>query len=546
MTNTPNLTKLDFSDIKLSLTDYLKNQSVFSGYNFDGSTIQTLIDLLAYNTYYYAFYSNMISNEAFLDSAQRVNSIVSLVKPLGYTIPGLKSATSNITVNVDVPAHTKFNGVFGNGTYYSFYNPEIIPAGVSGNIIEGTFVNKTISNSVNTTNQSYLLDETDVDISTVRIYVTPSAGDEAEWTSINHFPNNAENVFYIERDGNIFTIQFGKENTLGKSIESTDTVRITYLISSGVVANGINSFSSTGFVISDIVTSSGGNDGPDINLIKFAAPKIFSSQDRAITKNDYYGLLSENDMFTDTNDIVVYGGDEVYPPKYGRVFVSYDPTASGTPSTVEIVEFLKTKNTLTIVPEHVTPKKIDVDVSITVIFKSGIGTSEQNTIKTDISSIFQTHVGSGDSGSYKFNNLFSFSDFKSLVLDEYSDKIATIFFNHTTYKMTANNAGVSEFSIENGISLFNDESSTIANISILDVQYNIIIPQNSGTSTVPLELWGIGAPEVSDIDIGAINTSTGYLRINSVYHSEAQINIKTSDNNVTPIQRSLSTFTLLF
>ena len=300
MTTTPDLTLLNFSDIKTSLTDYLKNQSVFSGYNFEGSTIQTLIDLLSYNTYYYAFYSNMMSSEVFLDSAQSINSIISLVKPLGYTVPGLKSATSSITVDAVVPAYTKFNGVFGNGVYYSFYNKEELAAETVSTITEGELTLKSdISNSINLTNQTYMLDETDVDISTIRIYVTPSSGGETEWTNVNRFPNNNEMVFYVERDGDIFTIQFGKENTLGKSILQTDTVTITYLTSSGTSANGINSFSSSVGNITSKTTSVGGNDGPDINSIKFAAPKIFSSQDRAVTKNDYYGLLTENSISTE-------------------------------------------------------------------------------------------------------------------------------------------------------------------------------------------------------------------------------------------------------
>ena len=533
MTNTPDLSKLNFSDIKTSLTDYLKNQSIFSGYNFEGSTIQTLIDLLSYNTYYYAFYSNMISSEVFLDSAQRINSVVSLVKPLGYTVPGLKSASSKITTTntTSIPEYTKFNGVFANSTYYSFYNQ--LPIVDSGTITEGILtLKKDISNSINYTNQSYMLDETDVDISTVRIYVTPTGGIESEWTNSNTFPNNEENIFYIERDGNIFTLQFGKENTLGKSLISTDIVKITYLISSGIDANGISSFSSNGITITDKTISNGGSDGPNLDLIKFAAPKIFSSQDRAVTKNDYYGLLTKNDMFTNTNDFIVYGGDELYPPKYGRVFVSYDPDVSGTPSKAQILEFLKTKNTLTVIPEHIIPKKIKVDVSIFIVFRSNILAAEQATIKSDVKSIFNTHVGFSD----KFNNQFNFSEFKELVLNKYSNKILSITFNSSTFTtILSKMSAINEFSIENNISLFDDASYKIFTYNSIDVS----IPASNNLQTVSLNV------SANDIDAGVVNISNGYFRINSIFTEPTQlVTIKTSNSYILPIIHSLSTFIL--
>ena len=539
MTTTPDLTKLNFSDIKTSLTDYLKNQSVFSGYNFEGSTIQTIIDLLSYNTYYYAFYSNMISSEIFLDSAQNVNSIISLVKPLGYTIPGLKSATSSITVDSDVPAYTQFSGVFGNGIYYSFYNKGVLVEDTPGTITQGTLVLKSdISNAINLTNQTYMLDETKVDISTIRIYVTPLSQSEEEWTNVSRFSNNNENVFYIERDGDIFTIQFGKENTLGKSIVQTDTVTITYLRSSGTSANGINSFSSPGVVVTDKTTSSGGTDGPNINSIKFAAPKIFSSQDRAVTKNDYYGLLTENAMFDTSNDFVVYGGDELYPPKYGRVFISYDTALAGAPSISDAITFLKGKNTLTIIPEYVIPKKINIAIELKIIWTVTTTTTNQNTIKTAIQSMFDTYIaGTGVASAYKFNNKFSFNEFKESVMTKYSDNITNFTFTKTEFITTINKtSNINEFSLENGISLLN---STDESVIITDGSDTITIPANSNSGTVSL------TTTFFDVDPGVVNIDTGYFRINSVYTSPSvDVVVKTENTFISAIKYSLSKFTL--
>ena len=540
MTTTPDLTQLNFSDIKTSLTDYLKNQSVFSGYNFEGSTIQTLIDLLSYNTYYYAFYSNMMSSEVFLDSAQSINSIISLVKPLGYTVPGLKSATSSITVDAVVPPYTKFNGVFGNGVYYSFYNKEELAPETVSTITEGTLTFKSdISNSINLTNQTYMLDETDVDISTIRIYVTPSSGGETEWTNVNRFPNNNEMVFYVERDGDIFTIQFGKENTLGKSILQTDTVTITYLTSSGTSANGINSFSSSVGNITSKTTSAGGNDGPDINSIKFAAPKIFSSQDRAVTKNDYYGLLTENSMFDSANDFIVYGGDELYPPKYGRVFVSYDNTITDAPTVTDIVSFLKNKNTLTIIPEYTIPKKIDIGITIQIVWKSNATETDKNTTKASIKSLFSTQYQYGTPTVYKFNNTFSYAEFRESVMNTYSNFISNFIFLNTTFTTQINKlSNINEFSLENDINI-NFGSSAIPQDIISD---NVTIGiQANASGTSPLV-----TSSTSDVDAGIVDMDTGYFRINSIYSSPSVfVNIKTENSFISAIKYSLSKFTLV-
>ena len=540
MTTTPDLTLLNFSDIKTSLTDYLKNQSVFSGYNFEGSTIQTLIDLLSYNTYYYAFYSNMMSSEVFLDSAQSINSIISLVKPLGYTVPGMKSSTSSITVDAEVPAYTKFNGVFGNGVYYSFYNKEKLAPETVSTITEGELTLKSdISNSINLTNQTYMLDETDVDISTIRIYVTPSSGGETEWTNVNRFPNNNEMVFYVERDGDIFTIQFGKENTLGKSILQTDTVTITYLTSSGTSANGINSFSSSVGNITSKTTSVGGNDGPDINSIKFAAPKIFSSQDRAVTKNDYYGLLTENSMFDSANDFIVYGGDELYPPKYGRVFVSYDNTITDAPTVTDIVSFLKNKNTLTIIPEYTIPKKIDIGITIQIVWKSNATETDRNTTKTGIQSMFSTQYQYDTPTVYKFNNKFSYAEFRESVMNTYSNFISNFIFLNTIFTTQINKlSNINEFSLENNLNI---------NFGIPGTPQTII----SDTVTISIEANASGTSPLvtsstSDVDVGIVDMDTGYFRINSIYSSPSVfVNIKTENSFISAIKYSLSKFNLV-
>ena len=346
-------------------------------------------------------------------------------------------------------------------------------------------------------------------------------------------------VFYIERDGDIFTIQFGKENTLGKSILQTDTVTITYLTSSGISANGINSFSSSGYNITSKTISAGGNDGPDVNSIKFAAPKIFSSQDRAVTKNDYYGLLTENSMFDSVNDFIVYGGDELYPPKYGRVFVSYDNTITDAPTVTDIVSFLKNKNTLTIIPEYTIPKKIDIGITIQIVWKSNATQTDKNTTKTGIQSMFSTQYQYGTPTVYKFNNTFSYAEFRESVINTYSNFISNFIFLNTTFTTQINKlSNINEFSLENHININFGSPATTQDIISDNVKIGI---QANASGTSPLV-----TSSTSDVDAGIVDMDTGYFRINSIYSSPSVfVNIKTENSFISAIKYSLSKFTLV-
>jgi hypothetical protein len=269
MTTPPNLTKLNFTDIKQSLTDFLKNQSIFVGYNFEGSVIQTLIDLLSYNTYYYAFYSNMMSSELFLDSVTRIESLVSLVKPLGYTVPGRKSSSTTLKLSstspISMPRYSLFIAANDSGSYYKFYNTAIISSSeeVDALVTEAYELvsEKDVTSLFDFTKQRYILDEENVDISTIRIEVKLSGQDWVEWTNVNFFPNNEGTIFYIERMGKIFTIELGKYNNLGKSLTEGDSIRISYLLSSGSAANDLYQFSQATVDVAQVYTlTSGGNN----------------------------------------------------------------------------------------------------------------------------------------------------------------------------------------------------------------------------------------------------------------------------------------------
>ena len=251
-TPTPQIGSLDFKEIKQNLISYLQGQSIIQDYNFEGSVVQTLIDLLAYNTFYYAYYTNMIASEMFLDSAQRLDSIISLTKPLGYTISGKRSSRAKITlsgvISNHVPEHSTFFGINEDGIQYTFYTLEDTfqngDSDVLLTLVEGSLINNISAiASVDLEKQKYYILDPDIDISTIRVTVTPVGSDTGEVWKLKG-ANTEDKIYFVERiNSEGFAIQFGIENNLGKSLVEEDILEIRYLRSSGKKGNDIYVFS---------------------------------------------------------------------------------------------------------------------------------------------------------------------------------------------------------------------------------------------------------------------------------------------------------------
>ena len=552
MTTPPNLTKLNFTDIKQSLTDFLKNQSIFVGYNLEGSVIQTLIDLLSYNTYYYAFYSNMMSNELFLDTVTRIESLVSLVKPLGYTVPGRKSSSTTLklsSANPSMPRYSLFIAADDSGSYYKFYNTDIISSNGEVDVLvtEGYELvsEKDITSLFDFTKQKYILDEENVDISTIRIEVKLSGQDWVEWTNVNFFPNNEGTIFYIERMGKIFTIELGKYNNLGKSLTEGDSIRISYLLSSGSAANDLFQFSQATFDVAQVYAlTSGGNNGPDFDTIKFAAPKVFSAQERAVTKQDYIGLLIKNNYISNINKVAIYGGDEIYPPKYGRVFISF---LDGTFSRSEILSYLRDKNMLTVLPEYTFPTSTSPSVVATTTFRS-ISNSQKESILNKINNDFITEY-SDYSQDYGFNLSLNSNTLKFQIENKYgASGLSSISIDYIEYNFTINDTNTSEISFNYPI--IRDETIAVyicepfytvdeyENIQMI-IKLPTPIPNRNNTY-ISLEAYEISDNGEyiyrADIDVGSINYEQGHILFNKIYREDSlDIKIKSFNTNITQL-----------
>tara|TARA_R100000008_G_scaffold32870_1_gene18469 strand:+ start:12875 stop:14710 length:1836 start_codon:yes stop_codon:yes gene_type:complete len=421
------LGNLDFESIKSSIIEHLKTQNDIKDYDYNGSAAQVLLDMLAYNTLYYGYYANMTANEMFLDTAQKEQSIVSLVKPLGYVVPGKTSAKGLATVSSSdgangsgylIPRYTRFTGNSPNGIAYNFYTLEDGVLDSQGEntftVVEGKALVKESPIVVDSvTNKSFLFG-LDIDISTVRIEVYSTEqntdGSDVGWeqwsqaTNTQSGLNQTSKVYWLERSELGFFVVFGggfdsSYEKIGKELTPNQQVRVSYLKSSGSVGNACGNFTirdityppdgaSTSSVSLTSSTpsnglSNGGMDKPDLEAIRFFAPKWFASQNRAVTLDDCRGILAEAGFVTGSEDpysvFNVWGGETMTPPRYGRLFVSLDTTTDPYASTTAM-NILKEKTCVTIIPEFMNLETVNGVVSGECTYNPGETEYSQETL----------------------------------------------------------------------------------------------------------------------------------------------------------------------
>jgi hypothetical protein len=445
--NPTKLGSLEFTQIKNSLTNYLRSQSVFSGYNFEGSALQTIIDLMAYNTFYYAYYANLINAEAFLDSAQREESLISLCKPLGFTVPSSTSAKARVKVAgisnaSSIPAGTKFFTANADGIQYSFYNLNEVAIDADGNTDEFDIYEATnfiegfdAFPTFDFDSQKIVIVSDNFDLNTLKVTITED-GSNYIWTKINnvgYVSQTDERIYFVERTSNGFIIAFGSNNSLGKSIteENVSKIIIRYLTTSGADANGLLSFTMPGFQgnysVLTISQSSGGKSKPDLNTIRFLAPKWFASQERAVTVNDYKALLIEAGFFENENEFNVFGGQDLTPPKYGRVFITSNVSPNAT-SISEFLNYLKDKSVITVYPEYVVSNSLNVYADF--FFRLNVGSGlNRSVVLSGVKSKFAQNYAKYN----QYNVSFSATDFIEYIQGEYNNQLDISTDNFTLY-----------------------------------------------------------------------------------------------------------------
>jgi len=409
------LGKLDFDSIKQSIIDHLKTQDTLKDYDYEGSAAQVLLDILAYNTLYYAYYSNMVASEMFLDTAQKEESVISLVKPLGYVVPGKTSARGRGKVrgwnsNAVLPAYTRFTGRNARGVQYNLYTIQSYDTDNDGETVVTLVEGKSLVNKmplmIDGKTQKGFLSGLDVDISTLKLEVydsSPEGGIEGapaigwkEWDLAGNIESNLASdsrVYWLERSELGFFVIFGGNltNTIGQDISPNDKVRVTYLKSSGSLGNEVAEFQiqdGSGASV-EVMTGGitiGGTDKPDIEAIRFFAPKWFASQDRAVTVEDCRAILAREGFVSGDQDpysrFNVWGGEEMTPPRYGRVFVSLDvPNEDDPASATTARQILEQKTCVSIIPEFINPEEFQVKMAGNVYFRPELTRLDSNGLR---------------------------------------------------------------------------------------------------------------------------------------------------------------------
>ncbi len=356
---------LDFDQIKTSIKDYLRANSNFTDFDFEGSNFSILIDTLAYNTYITAFNSNMVVNESFLDSATVRENVVSLARNIGYVPKSRIGSNATISFSVAVsplttspvtytPTITLQSGLVCTGssadTSYVFSIPENITTTVNNGIAqftnisikEGTFLTKqfVVNNSLD---QRFILDNSFIDTTTIKVYVKG-----VNETGLGTPYNLVENIFSVDKNSKIYLIQEVKDekyeilfgdDLFGKKLENNSVVTVTYIVTDGKNGNGANSFSFAGtlrdsndavivptnsIVVETIQSSQNGSDIESVDSVKKFAPRLYSSQYRAVTSRDYETIIKSK-VYPEAESVSVVGGEELVPPQFGKVIISIKP-----------------------------------------------------------------------------------------------------------------------------------------------------------------------------------------------------------------------------
>lgn len=571
---TPDFSKLDYSDIKQNFINFLKTQDKFSGYNFEGSALNILMDVLAYNTHYQAIYNNITFNEAFLDTAQKRSSIVSIAKNLGYTPNSAKSATVLLEIIRDansdgsldsyvLPKYYEFKASKGTSSY-SFYNlQEIaftasevvnnIPVTYSSGpikILEGAL--KNVYYAIDGTNptKKISLRFDNIDTSTIEVRVqrstTDATGSAEDWFEAKNITTitGDSNAFFLEEgpDG-YYQIYFG-DGIVGKRLSDGNLVSITFLQCSGEVANGIgindapgarvftspNSTVSETFVV--LSTAFGGSEKETAQSIKYKAPKNFTTQERAVTANDYSIILQKD--FSFIKSIKCWGGEDNNPPEYGKVFIAIKPENRAALTQAEknaIVKSLtRDRSVVGVIPQVVDPNIlyliINCDAKVDIVKNKG----SINQLKAKIESAIDNYI---------LTNLDVFdadliaNELENEILKTDSSLLSVNITPQLEYRMQPIYGAGRDYTVEfqnelvqsNNVDLPNIQSSTFnyfdyQNIIRLCRLYDdgsggVYIGFESDGKKYSLGVYGnkdlsVYSPEL----VGSVNYSTGTVKIN--------------------------------
>ena len=449
------ISELDFDGIKANLKTFLSQQNEFTDYDFEGSGMSTLLDVLAYNTHYLGYNANMLANEMYLDSADLRSSVVSLAKQVGYTPTSCTSSTATIDVLVS-PASgasltmsrgTKFSTTVDGQSYSFVNNADVSITPTDGvykfsnlKIHEGSYLNYKYTVSTSDIDQRFIIPNDSVDTTTLTVKIQESSSDATTNTytlasGITGLDSTSKVYFLQEVEGGRFEIYFG-DGVLGKAVADGNIVILDYINTNRDAPNGATSFTLSGTVggfsnatITTISNAAGGTGLESIASIKYNAPRDYSAQDRAVTAEDYKTLVKS--LYANAQAVQVYGGEDAETPDYGKVYISIK-AKSGSNLTVatkeSLVTSLKSYAVASVTPVIIDPETTYITLVVNFKYDSGKTTKDVTTLQTNV----LTKVASYNNDELEdFAGMFRYSKLTEAV----NAADTSILSNITTVKM---------------------------------------------------------------------------------------------------------------
>ena len=553
-----NFANLDFDQIKVSIKDYLRSNSTFTDYDFEGSNLSTIIDVLAYNTYITSYNANMVSNEVFFDSATLRENVISLARNIGYVPRSRKSARAVISFFVDTSNFTNQpvtltlkkgivcnTGAFGSQSY-SFTIPEDITVSVADNIAqfnditvyEGVRVTQNFTIDPFSSKQRFILENSGIDTSLINVTVKPN-----NYSTVTREYKLADSLFDINSESAIYFIQeieneryeliFG-DGIFGIELEAPNYIMIDYNISNGEDANNLSKFSYAGTLadqsnriittgislLTTIQTSHSGSSIEGVESIKKYASRIYASRNRAVTTADYEALIPS--IYAETESVSVYGGEDLVPPQYGKVYISIKPNNDRYLSNLtkdNIKNQLKKYTVAGIVPEIVDLKYLYVEADSKVYYNTNLVPTPDVASDAILSNIT---AYSDSTELNRFGARFKYSKFLTLIDNSYQAITSNITNITIRRDLKASVNTFADYEICYGnrfhirsMSGYNIKSSGFTVSGIGGIVYLSDLPNSDGKSG-SINLFRLSSPTQPEIvkrNVGEIDYIKGEIKL---------------------------------
>jgi len=577
------ISELDFENIKGSLKRFLSNQNEFKDYDFEGSSLSILLDLLAYNTHYLAYNANFVANEMFLDTAQLRSSVASLAKLVGYTPNSARAPIADLKLvindgtgsTITIPAGTKFTSSIDDLTYSFVTVADKTVQPVDGvytaqslNVYEGTYVSYNYTYDEQDIDQRFLISSDRVDTTTIKVVIQNSPSDVTtnvytKATSITELDGTSKVFFLQEAEDGQYEIYFG-DGVIGKKLDDGNIINVSYVVTNKTEANGATAFTLAGSIsgftdITATVNSSaqGGAEPESLQSIKKNTPDFYSSQDRAVTIEDYKSKVKQ--LYANTQSVSAWGGENAETPFYGRVYISILPTSGSnlTESTkARIVTNLKKYSVASVTPVIIDPEITNVLLTSTVKFDEKSTTKVADTIKSDI---ITTITNYNSNTLQKFDTIFRHSKLTGLI----DDTDESILSNITTVRLRKSfvpTIGSStKYTINFANALYNPHSGhasveggilSSTGFKIDGDATNVWFLDDDGQGNVRRYRMDGSVRSYANSTQGTINYLTGLVEVNSLNVSNIEnirgaastvieITVKPNSNDLVPIRNQI-------